>query len=285
MREQDDELTIRRILVALDASRHSLAALEAAAELAASLEAELYGLFVEDINLLRVAGSPVAREVRYPFVATARMDRTRMERELRAQASQARKALAAACERRRIRWSFRVVRGEVAPEVLAAALEADLLTLGKASRPLIRRARLGSTARAAAAQAPKSVLLLQRDASIRPPVAVTYDGSPTARQALRIATHLARKKGGYLAVLVVAGTSDEEYRLQAETADWLRGQGLLIRYRRLAGTSVAALTHKVRSEGSGVLVLSSTILDQEALQTLLDEVDCPVLLVRRATPP
>ncbi|MFQ6102283.1 MAG: universal stress protein [Anaerolineae bacterium] len=281
MSERYEELTIRRILVALDASRHSLAALEAAAELAASLEAELQGLFVEDINLLRVAGTPVAREVRYPFVTAARLDRTRMERELRAQATQARQALAAACERRQIRWSFRVVRGEVAPEVLAAALDADLLSLGKASRPLIRRVRLGSTARAAAAQAPKSVLLLQRDVSIKPPVMVAYDGSPTAQQALRIATHLAQEKGGsYLAVLVVADTLDEEYRLQAETADWLRRQKLLIRYRRLADAGVATLTREVQSEGSGVLVLGSTILPLEALQVLLNEVDCPVLLVR-----
>jgi len=280
MSEQNDELTIRRILVALDASYHSLTALEAAVELAASLEAELQGLFVEDINLLRVAGSPVAREVQYPFVAAARLDRARMERALRAQASQARKAIAAACERRQIKWSFRVVRGEVAPEVLAAALEADLLSLGKASRPLIRRVRLGSTARAAAAQAPHSVLLLQRDVGIRPPVVVTYDGSPTARQALTMAARLAEKKGGYLAVLILASAMDEAPRLQAEASDLLRGRELMVRYRRLTGAGVATLTHEIESEGSGVLVLSSTILEPDALQTLLDKVDCPVLLVR-----
>jgi len=280
MKEQNEEWKIRRILVALDTSRHSLAALEAAAELAASLEAELQGIFVEDVNLLRVAGSPVAQEVRYPFVTAARMDRTRMERQLRAQATQARKALRTVCERRQIKWSFRVVRGEVAPEVLEAALEADLLSLGKASRPLVRRERLGSTARAAAAQAPSLVLLLRRDAGIEPPVAVTYDGSPTARRALRIAVHLGREKGGYLAVLNLAGTPDEEERLQAATADWLRHQGLLIRYRRLMGASVTTLTREIQSERSGVLVLSSTILSPEALPALLDEMDCPVLLVR-----
>ncbi|MGD9028912.1 MAG: universal stress protein, partial [Anaerolineae bacterium] len=63
MREQDEELTIRRILIALDASSHSIAALRAAARLASSLEAELHGLFVEDINLLRAAGLPMAREL------------------------------------------------------------------------------------------------------------------------------------------------------------------------------------------------------------------------------
>jgi nucleotide-binding universal stress UspA family protein len=280
MRDPNDELAIRRILVALDASYHSLAALEAAAELAASLKAELEGLFVEDVNLLRVAGSPVAREVLYPFVAASRLDRARMERALRAQATQARQAIAAACERRRVKWSFRVVRGEVAPEVLAAALEADMLSLGKASRPLIRRAHLGSTARAAAARAPHPVLLLQRDVSLRPPVVVTYDGSPTAQQALMIATQLAQKAGGYLSVLTLAGATDEMPGLQAEISDLLHGKRLIVRYRQLTDASVATLTHEVRSERSGVLVLSCTILQPDALQTLLDEVDCPVLLVR-----
>ena len=49
---------MRRILVAVDASPHSLAALDAALRLAADLEAEIIGLFVEDINLLRLAGMP-----------------------------------------------------------------------------------------------------------------------------------------------------------------------------------------------------------------------------------
>lgn len=276
----NDEPAIRRILVALDASHHSLAALEAAAELAAGLEAELEGLFVEDVNLLRAAGLPAAREVRYPFDAAARLDPARMERQLRAQAEQARRALATACERRQIRWSFRVARGEVTPEVLAAALEADLLSLGRTSRPLIRRARLGSTARAAAERASSSVLLLQRDAGIGPPVLATYDGSLPARKGLALAAYLARREDDYLVVLNLAATAEEEQRLQADTAAWLRRQGVLIRFRRLVEAGVERLTQLVRSEGGGVLVLSSTILPAEKIRSLLDEVNCPLLLVR-----
>ena len=280
MSKQDEQLTIRRILVALDTSRHSLAALEAAAELAASMEAELQGLFVEDANLLRLAGLAVAREVQYPYTAPARLDPARMERALRAQATQARRALALASERRRIKWSFRVVRGDVTLEVLAAALEADLLILGKVSRPLIRRMRLGSTARAAAAEAPCCVLMLERDVRIRPPVVVTYDGTLTARRALTMAVRLAHKHGDSLTVLLLADGPDAAQRLPAEVSDLLRGQGLMVRYRPLMDAGVATLTHEVRAEGSGVLVLSGSVLPQESLQTLLDEVDCPVLLVR-----
>jgi nucleotide-binding universal stress UspA family protein len=280
MGEQNDELTIRRILVALDTSHHSLAALEAAAELAATMKAELEGLFVEDVNLLRAAEAPAAREVRYPFIEAAKLDLARMERQLRAQAAQARRALELASKRWKIKCSFRVVRGEVAPAVLEAALGVDLLSLGKVSRPLVRRRRLGSTALAAAAQGSCCVLLMHRDAAISPPVVVTYDGSPTARRALAMATRLAQNSGRFLTVLVVADVPDEAQRLQSEASEFLRGRNILTRYRQLTGAGATALTQAVRSEGGGVLVLSSTILHLAALQKLLDEVDCPVLLVR-----
>jgi len=279
MSEQEVRL-LRRILVALDASHHSLAALEAAAELAASLEAELHGLFVEDINLLRAAGSPVAREVRYPYVTGGRMDRARMERELRAQATQAQRALMATCQRRQIRWSFRVVRGDVTAEVLEAASEADLLTLGRASRPLMQRIRLGSTARAAATRSPRSVLLIQRDVVVRPPVMVVYEDSRAARQALWMAAHLAQKQEKYLGVLILVRPQDDVQRLQNQISNWLRGEGLAVRSQLLPANNVKMLAQTVRAEQGGVLVLSVTTLPADALDVLLDEVDCPVLLVR-----
>jgi len=280
MNARNDEAIFRRILVALDTSHHSLAALEAAVELAATMKAELEGLYVEDVNLLRAAGSPASREVQYPFVSAAQLNPRRMERQLRAQASQARRALVAACERQKVKCSFRIVRGEVAHEVVAAAEEADVLILGRVSRPLIRQIRLGSTALAAAVQASCCVLLLRRDTGVLPPIMVTYDGSSISRHALRVAAYLARKSGGYLAVLIVADTSDAEYRLQAETADWLRSQGLLVRFSRLLEVSVPALIQALQAESVGTLVLSSTILHLAPLQKLLDEVECPVLLVR-----
>ena len=280
MSKQDERQAIRRILVALDASHHSLAALEAAAELAASLEAELHGLFVEDANLLRLAGIPVAREMRYPFAGSARPDTARMERALRVQAAQARRALERASELRHVEWSFQVVRGQVALEVLAAALEADLLTLGKASRPLLQRIRLGSTARAAAREAPCCVLMLQRDAGIAPPVMVTYDGTPTSQKALTMAVHLAGRQAGELIVLIMAHSLDGARRLETEASGLLRERLHTPHFRQLIDADRMTLTHQVQTEGCGVLVLSGTILSPEAIQTLLDEVDCPVMLIR-----
>ncbi|MEW5987538.1 MAG: universal stress protein [Chloroflexota bacterium] len=279
--EEGREIAIRRILVALDASTHSLAALEAAVKLAASLKAEIVGLFVEDVNLLRLAGLPFARELRYPL-ASRPLDSGRMEQELRLQAAQARRALVAAAERREVHWSFRVVRGQVTPEVLAAALEADLLTLGRASRSLTRRVRLGSTARAALYETPGSVLLVQQGLGDHHPVIVTYDGSALAGQALRVAADMARANGGNLLVLLIAGETAVAERLGEEVAERLRPLHVKAEYRRLPRADAASVAEAVRLERGGALVLGGerALWPAEVVQALLDELDCPVLLVR-----
>ena len=57
-----DNQTIRRILVAIDASRQDLESLEHAAELAACEQAKLTALFVEDATLFQLAELPFAQE-------------------------------------------------------------------------------------------------------------------------------------------------------------------------------------------------------------------------------
>jgi nucleotide-binding universal stress UspA family protein len=288
MNAEEHELTIRRILVALDASGHSLAALKAAVELAASLKAELLGLFVEDINLLRLAGLPFAQEIPYPLAAAQQMDSLRLEQELRTQASRAKRALAEAAEPVRVSWSFRVARGQVTAEVLTAASEVDLLSLGIASRPLIRRTRPGSTALTVAARAPRTVLLLQQGEKIRPPVLVTYDGSVSAKRALAIAARLIQtlKPNGSraLIVLTVANANAPELaqRLEQEAETWLLGQDFQLSFRRLSKADVPGLVQAVRAEQAGLLVLGGEmlLLEAETIQALLDKISCPVLLVR-----
>ncbi|GAB4440155.1 MAG: universal stress protein [Anaerolineae bacterium] len=288
MKEEDREWAIRRILVALDSSRHSLAALKAAAELATRLKAELIGLFVEDINLLRLAGLPFAREIRYPSAVIQEMESSRLERELKVQAAQARQALMTAAEQAQVAWSFRVVRGQVTAEVLAAALEADLLSLGIASGPATRRGQMGSTARTVAVEAPRAVLLLQQGEKIRGPILVTYDGSPAARQALAMAVHLAQTTEPVnrltLTVLILAGEEmlDTAQRLEREVTAWLAERGLQANCRRLTRTHVSHLAQVVQAEQGGLLVLNGPRLSIqiETIQALLDQIDCPILLVR-----
>jgi len=118
---------IRRVIVGLEPAPQSRAVLEAAAELAGSMEAELVGLFVENVNLLHFAGLPFACEVGLISATRRALDVESMERSLRALAREAHQTLAAVAGRTPVRWSFRVVRGSTADELLAAAAEADLV--------------------------------------------------------------------------------------------------------------------------------------------------------------
>jgi nucleotide-binding universal stress UspA family protein len=281
MKEEGREPGIRRILVALDVSPHSQAALEAAAELAISLRAELLGLFVEDIDLLKLAGSSFAWETGFFSASRRRVNTLEVERQLRAQGNRARQALAMTAGRAQVPWSFRITRGAIAPELLAAASEADLVILGKMGWSPAGSRRLGSTARTVLAQAPCLTLVLQQGTRLRLPVMVVYDGSPTAYKALDASTHLVRGKNGYLTILILADEPGTARSLQAEVTEWLRKRGMEARYRWLVGIDVTRLAEMVEREGCGMLVIpsQSSRLHNEMFLTLLDKARCPLLLV------
>jgi nucleotide-binding universal stress UspA family protein len=181
----------RRILVGIDVSAASLDALSAAATIAARLGSELAGVFVEDEDLLRLAGLPFAGIVRVPGGRREPLDRASAEAALRAVASRAREALERTASHHRLACSFRVRRGRVVPELLAAAEGADLVVLGAASHGRPARGAVGETARAAAARAPASVLLLARGARLAGDVVAVDDGTPAGSRALAAARRVA----------------------------------------------------------------------------------------------
>ena len=272
---------IRRIVVALDASPHSRAALKAAAQLAAELQAELLGMFVEDINLLRSAELPCAREVAYATRSTRSLDSRRLERALRAQAAELQQMLAVIAQGRKIRWTFRVARGRVATELLAAAQEGDMLVLGRIGTSVVQRARLGSTAQTVISTARHTVVFLEHGVELGTPVLVLFDGSENALRALATAARLARGDSLNLVVLVAGTDADAYQRLLQQVTNWLTEHDQHARIRPVA-TGIASLAQAVREEGGKALVLASdhTFAEQKTLCDLMEQVRCPVVLVR-----
>ncbi len=270
-----NELPIRRILVALDASNHSMAALRNAAELASRVEAELLGVFVEDANLLQLAALPFAREVGGVVGAARPLDAQVMERSLKAQAERSRLALAEAAAPHRLRWSFRVVRGDVAAEVVAASFEADLVSIGRMGRQP-GGGRLGPVARSVAAASPRPVLLAREALSARHGIGVVFDDAPSAEKALWAALRLARDGGG-LEVLIPAPDGASGQKLEDQAARLLGSRGMAVRYRWLDSGDAAQLAHHMRAAADALLVAAA---DSPLVPALLDELESPLLLVR-----
>jgi nucleotide-binding universal stress UspA family protein len=274
------EPDLRRILVALDSSRESLDALAAAARVAARLQAELSGLFVEDIDLINLAALPFAREIALSGSGGRKLSPESVEKAWKSQAAAARHALENAAKQASLRWTFRVTRGRVEAEVVAASGDVDLVALGKAIRPLTRRARLGSTARAVTAGAPAAVLLAggPAPASHSSRVMVSYDGSACAKRALALAVRLAKNDGGELAVFLLPGAHARDV-LQQEVVARTAEQGLTLSFRAVEPKDLASA---FRLEHGGLLVLGADCLpvDADGLAGLVEAANCPVMLIR-----
>lgn len=271
---------IRRILVALDASRASECALEAAASLAAQMEAELEGLYVEDANLLRLAGLPFSREIGLASARSRRILSDDIALSLRAEAARARRSLEAIAQRSHVRCSFRVAQGQVAAELLAAAGQADLVALATSSVEL-RGTMLGSTTRAVLASAARALLVQPPRKASRNALAVVYDGSPRAQQALALAGQMGRAAASVL-VFLLADDADEEQRLRTEATRVLGAQGVDAECEWVVEVEAGQLARRVRERNVGTLLLAgdSPGLGRVGVQHLLQQIDCAVLLLR-----
>lgn len=282
MSEPNPMFVIRRILVALDTSPHSLAALDAAVKLAAKMNAELLGLFVEDVALLRLADVPCAREVLYFSTAEVPLSRASMESSLRIQADQAREALAAAAQRAQVEWSFRTVRGDVSSEVLAAASDVDLLAMGRGGWSLDRMFRMGSTALELSASSIPVLLLPESGLPAKASLVVYYDGSQAAKRGLLAALQLADTGMDGITVLLDAANRDEAILLQNEidTLAWGTAKKKP-RYRQIDPHDKASLLRALEAERTGVLVLGGRefLKKLPPLDVLLRETDMSLLLL------
>jgi nucleotide-binding universal stress UspA family protein len=272
---------IRRILVALDASPHSLTALEAAVEFAARLQAELAGLFVEEVELLRLAESPFAREILYPSATVAPMHRAGMESKLKAQSERAKGALSAAAERARVPWSFRTARGHFVSEVLAAAAEADLLAMSGMGGSCGRGFRFGSTALDLAVSAIPVLLLPALGLPFKGDLLVIYDGTPDAKRRISIAAELARSGVNRITVLLAASDKESAVQMQDELDPVLNAAGAEVRYRSFDPKDEAALLRAVKAEGAGVLVLPGrkSLEKLPRLERFLGETEVPLMVL------
>ncbi len=270
---------IRHILVGLDASQMSTAVLHTAVRLSAFLKADITGLFVEDINLIRLAQLPFSSEVRYLTAGTRPLHPEQMQQVLHSHATWLRYEFGQTAGERSVKWDFRVARGFVSQELLAAAHQSDLLVIGRLSSHRGVHQRVGSTALTAVQQAATSVLVVSPEADFSHPVALLYDDSTAAAYALSIALSLAQLSK-QLTVFIRAQDEQEAARIQHSLRTAVNNSDILCSYRRwLPDQNLAQLWAE---QTPGIVVLGDGREGPAAsfANQLLHTAPCPVLFIR-----
>ena len=279
MNNGNGAFSIRRILAAVDASPNSLNILKTAAILASGLRAELSGIFVEDINLLRLAGLPFARELAWSSSTELHLDYQRMERVLRGRAAHAQQAVVTITTQLKLHSSLQIVRGHVVQELLRAAAGTDLLILGKAGASPGKR--LGNVAQRMALEAPCSVLLLADMGKRRHgPVMMAFSGQASEENALSAAAQMARLEQRNLLVAISAPTEVDYRRLQNRVRHLLGAESLPVSYQAIKSPDIRFYQRLVEQEGVALMVIAGAGEEMAGLKDKLAALDCSLLLVR-----
>lgn len=279
---QGGEHGIEQIVVALDPSAHSMAALEAAVRMAGRFGADLQALFIEDVNIRRLTDLPFVQEVGLYSGSCRRVEVQELSRQLRVQVGRIRRRFGTMTRHIETRCTFRKIRGQVASEVLSAAAEADVVIIGKGAWSPFETGRLTPPVREVLGEAPASSLVLRAGARVEPPMRVVYDGTPLAEKALATAAELARDENGHVMVFGLADDPEKASQLEERVRERLGDTELEVSFQTLTEASVSRLAYLVAHEERGTLLLpaGTRALEDEAVLDFLDETNAPVLLIR-----
>ena len=261
----------KRIVIALDTGSLSRMAITAAARLATGLRAELQALFIEDVNLRRLAGLPFAQELGITSAQPRRFDVAELERSIGAQTQQVRRALEAAARELPLIWSLEVVRGDLVAVVLERTEAADLLVLGRTRRPPFHGVHGEHTLRRRERRAGGHVIV------------AIFDGSAAAGRVLEAALVLERRAHGGVLVAIPAQRPQQGTALRAQADAMLKARahapsGYVVMPD--AGIATIAETAKRHHAGAVLLPVVDLARAEHEFEGLVDEIACPVVLIR-----
>ncbi len=274
----------RRILMALDPSSEDLSTVEATAALARGLRAELLSLFVEDIDLIRLAQHPEFSAFSTLSAGPQPFAADNLRRALRRQLTRSRHAVEQAAAHQRIKSVFQVRQGRPVAEIVSASGTVDLVVIGWGRRdtPATLAFSRAATVRAIVEAASRPVLLLRPGAAGGGPVMVAYGGTEVDRRALKAAAEIAQHDGGIVEIAMPATPADRADQWRRDISAALANTHLTVRFLAMPRGTLEDLCAAATHRGVSLLVLGgdSNVLTGGAALRAFERAGCSLLLVR-----
>lgn len=269
------EREIRRVVIACDVQDEIGPAVRKAAELAAHCGVPVHGVFLQNENLRRLAGLPLGRPVSLSRTEPPQsFDAGELEKLFSVLAGAMRRALAAAAEEAGLDWSFAELR-DVPSAAGALLAEGDMLVLEAGLGGFAGSWRPRSLWESVAGDLGGMVLLRRGEAAGRRRVVLVICAA-SADHARTVDAVRALAQPRDETTLLSAGAPEAEP--DAALAPMLAMGGIRAAAIERAG-SAAEIRERVAALDPRLVILETEALDAEALQALIAETRCDLLLI------
>jgi len=270
----------KHVLIALDSSSQSLAALDAAVEIAHQRGADLRGVFIEDADLLKIASNSVTREIGASAAESRDLKRDDLESAFRSLAAHARQAMEMAAERRRVAWDFQVIRGAVQEILMDLVIDAEVTALGSLGSQWPPKIGFGSTALSVIKYAKGGVFVARQGKSITFPVTVVCSTLQESHAALQAAFSMGQLCHHFFNVLYLPnGNPADELELRQWLTHISQDEAVLFRMFVIDPPTMMNVAGYLQAYRPGTLILPDLPwLKRKRFLKHLQQLNCPVYL-------
>jgi len=270
---------VREILVAIDTSTHSQAALEAAVALAKTMEANLQGLFVQDEVWQKLSKLPSTSTINTLTGNVLPLESETLEDHINLLRNRLRRKMEFLSRRNKVTYSWSSMQGKVEDKILEASENADLITIGLKGKSASRK-RIGSSARTIIKKADKPVLILKEGLHLGTTLTVVYDASEESQKGIRLALKIAKKNNSSLKVLVVDNNPEVLDQRSKELESLLEGAQISVNVELMENTDLGSFLNTINQQHSGLLIIpKNQPLLSKSFETILLHINCPLLMV------
>lgn len=283
MSEHYEPICVDRILVSLDSSTHSFAALQAAVMLARHFNAELKGVFIEDDMLLNIAQMPFRQEVGEYTAIVREISSDGLTRGIFVQSRWVIQSFNKLINQTDLTTDFAVLRGNVIEMIDKESRNCDLIIIGKSGTSTFGRHRLGSTAKALIKIHEKPLLLVEEKNQLGNPLIVLYENSPLGKISLETGKALLDPEE---TMLILLNEDDPEFfsKEKVELDQWAARHKVNISIQPFKTHRFTSFLQMIDGLKTGLFVLPHDDKSQHQgiAKLCLKEMHLPILLIRTA---
>lgn len=281
MSEVIKPIRVKRVLICLDNSKHSFAALRAAIEIARHFNAELRGIFVEDVKLLNLAEMPFQQEVGEYTAIVRELSSDGLSRGLVIQSRWVSRSFQKLIDQTDLQADFAIHRGDIIESIDKESQNCDLIIIGKTGTSPLGKPRLGSTARALIQNHKKPLLLVEESNRLGHPMILLYENSPIGKISLETAKEMLDPQE---TLLVLLSEDDPESFSEDKKvlSEWASSQKVNISIQTFKAHTFKRFIQTIDGLKTGMFFLphSEESPYQKIVNLCLNEITLPIFLMR-----